>query len=356
VSERPAPPRRAKRILQGLVSLAIVVGIFAGVLPRFASYSDVWETVRAMTALELTTLALVGAWNIVTYWFVMVAVLPGLRYREAAVVNQASTAVSNTLPAGGAIGVGVTYAMCASWGFTTSQIALSALVSGVWHNFIKLGMPVFAVALLALTGDLTAGRVATAAVGLAMLAATLVGFALLLRSERVARAIGSAIQKAASGPLTLIRRPRPSGWGDAAARFRRQTITLLRRRWVWLTATTVVSHASLYLVLLLTLRHVGVDESELSWIQVLAAFAIVRLISALPVTPGGLGIVEAGYTIALTLGTDAATDAQVVSAVLVFRAVTYFLPIPLGAGAYVFWRGNRSWRKTPAERAASAGL
>ena len=83
-----APSRRAliKRILQAAVSLAIVVGIFVGVLPRFASYGDVWDTIRDMTGLELSTLGVIGAWNIVTYWFVMVAVLPGLRFREAAVV------------------------------------------------------------------------------------------------------------------------------------------------------------------------------------------------------------------------------------------------------------------------------
>ena len=95
-----------KRVVQALISILIVVGIFVGVLPQFASYREVWATIEAMTALELLSLVLTGIWNIVTYWFVMVAVLPGLRYREAAVVNQASTAVANTLPGGGAIGVG----------------------------------------------------------------------------------------------------------------------------------------------------------------------------------------------------------------------------------------------------------
>ncbi len=343
-----------KRGLQALISLAIVVGIFVGVLPQFASYSDVWDTIRDMTGIELGTLGLVGAWNIVTYWFVMVAVLPGLRYREAAVVNQASTAVSNTLPAGGAIGVGVTYAMYTSWGFTAPEIALSALVSGVWNNFVKLGMPVFAVALLALTGDLTAARVTAAASGLAVLAGTILLFGLILKSERLARAIGTRLGRIVSKLKTLVRRGPTGDWGNSALQFRTQTIGLLKSRWFGLTAATVISHTSLYVVLLMTLRHVGVAQSDLGWIEVLAAFAIVRLISALPITPGGLGIVEAGYTIALTVGIDAATDAQVVAAVLLFRAVTFFLPIPLGAIAYMFWRKNRSWRKTPAERSAAA--
>ena len=104
--EKPKTPVW-KRVVQALISLAIVVGIFAGVMPLIADYGDVFDTIRAMTSLEIGSLLVVGLWNLATYWFVLVAALPGLRLREAAVVNQASTAVSNTLPAGGAIGVGV---------------------------------------------------------------------------------------------------------------------------------------------------------------------------------------------------------------------------------------------------------
>ncbi|HSG80314.1 MAG TPA: UPF0104 family protein, partial [Acidimicrobiia bacterium] len=91
-----------------MISLAVVLGIFVGVMPRIADYGDVWTTIRAMTWLETTSLVAVGVWNLVTYWFVLVAVLPGLSYGQAAIANQASTAISNTLPGGGAIGVGVT--------------------------------------------------------------------------------------------------------------------------------------------------------------------------------------------------------------------------------------------------------
>ena len=97
------------------------------------------------------------------------------------------------------------------------------------------------------------------------------------------------------------------------------------------------------------------SQDELSWIQVLAAFAFVRLISALPVTPGGVGVVELGYAAAMTIGLDDLTSAQVVAAILVFRVITYALPIPLGAGAYVIWRRNRSWRMEEDERSTLAG-
>ena len=83
------------------------------------------------------------------------------------------------------------------------------------------------------------------------------------------------------------------------------------------------------------------------WITVLASFAFVRLISALPITPGGVGVVELGYVASLTVGLDESQRASVVAAVLVFRFLTYFLPIPAGVVAYLYWRGNTSWRQIP---------
>lgn len=343
-----------KRATQAMVSIAIVVGIFVGIMPQIADYGEVWDTIRAMTTIETATLVLVGLWNLVTYWFVLTAALPGLRFREAAVVNQASTAVSNTLPAGGAIGVGVTLSMLTSWGFRVPAIGLQAIVTGIWNNFVKLGMPVFALVLLALEGDITLGRLIAASIGVAVLVGAVVLFALLLKSDRLARMVGQRVGGLVNAVLRLLRKPPMEGFDDRASRFRGETIDLLARRWLRLTISTLISHVSLYLVLLVALRHVGVGQGQLSWISVLAAFAFVRLISALPLTPGGVGVVELGYAAVLTIGMSDTVNAQVVAAILVFRAITYLLPIPLGIISYLVWRANRSWRLLPQERDALA--
>jgi uncharacterized protein (TIRG00374 family) len=108
----------------------------------------------------------------------------------------------------------------------------------------------------------------------------------------------------------------------------------------------------LYLVLLIALRHVGVSEDELSWAKVLAAYSFVRLLSAIPVTPGGLGVVELGLTAALGNGLPDPTKNQIAAAVLVYRALTWFAPIPLGVMAWLFWRSNTTWRHSVDERRA----
>jgi uncharacterized protein (TIRG00374 family) len=343
-------------VLQATISIAVVAGIFIGLMPQIADYGDVWDTITDMTLLEVATLLAVGLWNLVTYWFVLTAALPGLRFREAAVVNQASTAVSNTLPAGGALGVGVTVTMLSSWGFRGPAIGLQALVSGIWNNFVKLGMPIAALVLLALEGEVTGARLVAAALGIAVLVAAIVVFALLLNSDPLARAVGRRVGRVVDATRRLFRAEPIGDFADRASRFRSGTIELLRRRWIRLTVSTLVSHVSLYVVLLIALRHVGVGQKELSWIAVLAAFAFVRLISALPITPGGVGVVELGYAAVLTLGTSDLVSAQVVAAILLFRAITYFLPIPLGAISYVAWRLNHSWRLSAERRDQLAGV
>src|SRR5829696_8518851 len=86
--------------------------------------------------LEVAILGLLAAWNLCTYAFVWMSVTPGLGFWRAMVMTQATTAVANTVPAGSAIGIGMTYSMLGSWGFSRSRSTTAVLVSGVWNSFI----------------------------------------------------------------------------------------------------------------------------------------------------------------------------------------------------------------------------
>jgi uncharacterized membrane protein YbhN (UPF0104 family) len=216
-------------------------------------------------------------------------------------------------------------------------------------------MPVLALALLALEGGVTPVRLVAAAIGIAVLVGAVVLLWMVLKSDRLARAIGRFFGKIVDWFRGVFRREPLGDWDGRAVKFRLDTVGLLRHRWLALTLATLLSHFSLYLVLLVALRHVGVSQEELSWITVLAAYSFVRLISMVPITPGGVGVVELGYAAVLTIGLDDMTKAQVVAAILVFRAITYLLPIPLGIASYVIWRVNKSWKMTDEERAALAG-
>ena len=333
-----------KQVLSFAASLILVIAIFWFVLPLVADFSKVWTAIRDMTGLELAVLAVIAAWNLVTYWIVIVASTPGLKYRQAMVLTETSTAVANTVPGGSAIAIGLTYSMLSAWGFSKSRSTLSVIVSGLWNNFVKLGMPVLALALLAFQGQAGGTRVVSGVVGIVALVAAVVVFALILRSEEFARRAGEAAGPAPSRPLRLFHKAPAEGWGDATSKFRSRVIGLVRHSWIWLTISSLIGHLSLYAVLLVTLRDVGVSNNEVSWIEVLAVFAFVRLLTAIPLTPGGLGVVELGMIGGLT--TAGGNHAQVVAAVLVYRLLTYVAPIGFGVLTYVFYKRNRSWLDT----------
>ena len=100
----------------------------------------------------------------------------------------------------------------------------------------------------------------------------------------------------------------------------------------------MASYLTLWLVLLACLRATGVSQAQVPWQTSLAAFAFIRLLTALPITPGGVGITELGLVGILTAGAGHSASVQVTAAVLLYRAVTYLPPIPLGALACLIWR------------------
>jgi uncharacterized protein (TIRG00374 family) len=329
-----------------------MAAIFGLVLPRIASYADVWQTITDLTWIEMSSLIAATVFNLFTYWWQMQAAMPRLTLGQAAVSNQTSTTVSNLLPGAGVVATGLMYGMFHSWGFTASEVALLASTTGIWNMFLKLGLPIIAVAMLAITGQATTALLVPALIGLTFLATSVVLFAMMLWKKSFARSIGASLGRAWSWFRKLFRKPPVDTWGESAIRFRKQTIKLVARRWAALTITTVGSHLALWFVLLLSLRHVGVSEHEVSTLQVLAVFAFVRLLSAIPITPGGIGVVELSMIGALYAAgrshADVSLDVfrtQVTAAALLFRALTYGVQIPLGGFTYLIWQRRKSWRK-----------
>jgi putative heme transporter len=330
--------RRGRKILRTAVSAAVVAAAFGFALPRFASYHSVWASLQAMTWPYTLLVGVAAVASLASYWFGICAVLPSLRLREAATVNLSSNAVANTLPAGGALGMGVSWAMLSSWGIGTEQYLLYTLVSGIWNVFAKLGLPVLALAALLTITRPDAVLIGSAATGLALLAAAAAGLGLLLRSERFALRAGQVLQHVAGFACRVARRKAPPAIAGSLAGFRSRAAGLVAARGWRITVTTAAANVILWLVLLACLRATGLSQAQVPWQTSLAAYAFVRLLTVLPITPGGLGITELGLVGVLAAGTDHRVSAQVTAAVLLWRAVTYLPPIPLGAAAFLLWQ------------------
>jgi putative heme transporter len=335
-----APPRlrRGRKVLRAAVSVALVVAAFGFALPHFASYHSVWASMVAMTWPQVLLVGAVAAASMVSYWIMICAVLPALRLREAAVVNLSSNAVASTLPAGGALAMGVSWTMMSSWGISTADYVLYTLVSGIWNVFARLALPILALLVLMTAVRPDAVLIAAAAAGLALLVALAAGLGLVLRSESGAVRAGQVLQHVLVFASRLARRQPPSDVSGSLVGFRDRAAVLIGARGWWITATTVASHLLLWLVLLACLRATGVSQAQVPWQTSLAAFAFVRLLTVLPITPGGLGITELGLVGILAAGAGSQVTVQVTAAVLLWRAVTFLPPIPLGAAGFLVWR------------------
>jgi uncharacterized membrane protein YbhN (UPF0104 family) len=339
----PVSKRRSRLWIRGALVVGVLVAVFFGVFPQLANLSDVWGHVTEMSRLQVVELGAIAVSSLLAYGLVLMAAMPGLTFAQATVVNQSSTAVANTMPAGGALALGVTYRFCGSWGFSRAVITRNVVVTGIWNILAKLALPVIALALIAVTGQVSTALVAAAVAGLVVLGITVALGALTLASEAGADRVGKMAAPSVGWISRRLHRAPPSDSGAIAVAFRHDTIGLLRDRGGRLTAAMVLSHLSVYFVLLGSLRAVGVSGAEVGWIEVLAAYAVARLFSAIPVTPGGVGLVELG--LAGGLIAVGGPHAGVVAGVLVFRVLTFFLPLPLGLATYFVWRREQGWRR-----------
>ena len=328
--------RMGKRLLGGTAAVVVVVAVFVFFLPRIADYRDVWDVIDELGWQEGLLLAGATVLNLVTFAPPWMAALPGLGFRQAMAMTQASTALSIVSPAGAAVGIAGSYSMLRSWGFRRTEVGLAVGVAGVWNQLANLAFPIVALALLTSVDEDHPALRTAAVVGVAVLGVVIVGFALALSAPRRARRIGDLAARIVSRVKRVFRR-RPVAWGgEDLADFRSRALDLLRRRWHVITLATLAGHLTVFLVLFACLRAVGVSGDEVSWIEAFAAWALIRVLGVIPLTPGGIGIVELGLSGALVA--FGASNADAVAATLLYRALTVLPTLALGALAAATWR------------------
>jgi uncharacterized protein (TIRG00374 family) len=305
-------------------------------LPTIANYGEVWSVVKTLSWPWIAALLVAATINIVTFAPPWMIVLPGLSFLSALQLTQASTALSLVVPGGPAAGLAAAFGVLRRWGFATRDIARAATLTGLWNQLLNLCFPVVAVFLLTISGESTATLATAAFVGVAVLGVVVAGLVLVLLSDRLAHDVGDVSERFANWALGKVRRG-PVGWnGGSFERFREDAGDLLTRRWPLLTLASLAGSLSVFAVLVVSLRALGVTAAEVSLVEAFAAWALVRLIASVPITPGGIGVIELGLTGALV--GFGGNNAGVVAAVLVFRFLTVVPTLVLGLVAAVTWR------------------
>jgi len=344
------PARRAtsrpKKLLQWSLTILVVVLVFGFVIPQLADYEQVLDVIEDISPAEWVVLAVLAAGFLLGYMFVLMATLVSLRFREAFVVQTTATAINNSVPAGGALSLPVQYAMYMSWGFTAEAVTASFLAAGVWDQTMRLALPVLSVALIATFGQAAGWMWLAALAGIAMVAGIVFVLFMLFRSESFGARLGAWLGGIVNWGLARIKRG-PVDMTTATLQFRADVIGIVHRRWGWLTAATLLNNLAQVALFVGSLRVVGVSEDEIGTAWIILAYSLGRLLVAIPISPGGVGLVDLGYIGLLSAGwaSGSADSTSITTAVLLFRLLSWLPPIPIGLGSWIFWRANRSWRR-----------
>lgn len=335
---------RRKTIIVMLVGLAVMGAVFFFLFPQLGDYTEAFEQLAHIPALWIAAIVLAGVLNIVVYPFTAIAAIDGLAYRHAFVDRQAGFLISNVIPGGGAVAVGTQYSILSRYGVSAAAAAAAVSADAIWTYLMVLGTPAIAVLLLFSVGRSAEGYTATAVIGLVVVAVSLLGIFAVLRSPESAGRIGTRLQRPANWLWRRLRRT-PPDVETTLRQFNLQASALVATRWRSLTITNVAAQTTPYVVLLCALAGLGAFPSDIGWIEVFAAYAIALLLTSFPITPGGLGTVDAVLVLLLTrFGVDSSTA---IAADLIWRLV-WFLPqllaglVALGIFTFDQRRGRRA--------------
>ncbi len=338
-----------KQAISIAITLVVLVAVFGFVIPQLADYDKVLEYIGEITPQEWAVLAALAGWFLMAYPIVLAQILRSARLRETFANHMTGTAITNSVPSGGALALPLNYAMYLSWGFTPESISATLVGAGVWDWLARISLPVIAVIGVAIVGDALWWMWLVTIVGVAIVAVMVFTLVKVVGSESAAEKLASFFDRVSSKVLGKLNKENP-GVHDMVMQFRLDLKGIVSDRAWRLTWSTVANHAAMASLFTASIYAVGISTDQIAVPWVVLAFTLGRFLVMIPVSPGGLGLVDLGWIGILTLGWQMTsgepvdTD-RIAAGVLLFRGLSLLPPIPIGMASWLFWRANKSWRQ-----------
>ena len=332
------------------ITLVVLIAVFGFVMPKIADYRSIAQYIGDISPMAWVLLALAATAFLIAYPIVLVQVLRSLRLPEAFVNHMTGTAITNSVPSGGALALPVNYAMYMSWGFTPESVTAGLLAAGVWDWFGRIALPILAVVVVALMGDAIWWMWLVSLAGVLIVTIMVVVLVKVLGSEEGAQKFADWLDRMGTRVFDRIHRTKPDIVA-AVLQFRTDLNSIVQTRAIRLTAATVFNHAAMTMLFAVSVYAVGVTTDQIPIPWMVLAFSLGRFLVMIPVSPGGLGLVDLGWLGLLTMGWQTTNpgvpvDHDLIAAgVLLFRGLSLIPPIPIGMASWLFWRVNKSWRK-----------
>jgi hypothetical protein len=330
VSAAAAGKSTRRRIIERVVVLAIAGVSLYFLAPSLLDTLSAWPELRGIDPLWLAVAVGFEAMSSLSYWALQRIAFRTRSWFAVATSQLASGTAGRVIPGGGAAASAVQYGILVRSGISPATAASGVAASWAATTATALALPV--VALVAAIGGTTVPRglrnVAYLGGGAFLLlgAATIAAFAW----DKPVRAVGRGARWAAG---LVRRRDRLHDLPDRLLRQRDALKRTFSERPLLAPLAAFGKWGFDYVALLCVLAALGLRPEPA---LVLLAYSASSLLGMIPLTPGGLGFVEAGLTGLLALTGISAAGAA--AATLAYRLVSFWLPLPVGAGAWLLAR------------------
>jgi len=333
VTDTPAPRRRWRRrrvaghTLFLLISLASLYLLLPSLLEVFTSWRELFALAPewVLVALGVEALSFVAIWELQRIALQTRSRLP------VSLSQLAGNAVARIIPGGAATAGALQYRMLLRAGLPGGRIAPALAGVSILLFGTVLALPLLSLPAILAGTPVEPGLLQAVALGMGFFVVILAAGATVFVWDRPLVLVGDLIETALN--RTVRRRRHVSDLSDVLVKERDSLRRAFGRRWKAALLAAAGRSILDYLALVACLRAVGADPSPS---LVLLAYVAASILGMIPLTPGGLGFVEAGLTGMLALAGVGAAAAAV--ATLAYRLVSFWLPIPAGGVAYGIFR------------------
>jgi uncharacterized protein (TIRG00374 family) len=325
-------PKKARRFSIPRVLMLVVAAIsFHIVAPSIVEVFGAWPRVSSVAPAWLFVIVVCEALSFASAITLQRIALRTNAWFSVATSQLAGNAMSQVVPGGAAAGATLQLRMLSQSGADTATAISGFTAFSLLQTASILFLPVLTLPAILAGAPVNRGLAQTAFIGIAGFVLVAALGAVLLTTDPllvgIARAVQGVRNRLFRKRTNLTRLP------EYLVRERNSIRDVLGVRWREALLATAGRLGFDFLALLAALAAVGgLPHPSLA----LLAYTAASLLAMIPITPGGLGLVEAG--LAGTLALAGVHPAQAVLATLLYRLASYWLPILTGPVAYAFFR------------------
>jgi uncharacterized protein (TIRG00374 family) len=328
--EAESPPR--KRLVRTVFWLVVTGVSLYLVAPSVLEVLGSWSDLDSLAPAWLAAMAVLQAAALACLWALQYLSMRGPSWPAVITSQLAGNALAKVAPGGGALGAALQYRMLVKAGLPGNRAVAGLTAVNLLTFAVVLALPVLAVPAI-IRGGVSRGLLQAAVAGLVVFVVLFAIGAVLIAFDGPLEWLGRVIQRVRN---RLRRRAEPlRRLPDRLVRERSRIVGTLGPRWKRALASAIGRWAFDYATLLAALAAVGSHPRPG---LVLLAFCAAQLLAQIPITPGGLGFVEAGLTAMLALA--GVTAGAAVLATFAYRLFSYWLPLPVGLAAFG-WHARR---------------